>query len=123
VKVHGWLPKEMVAALYRDADIFALPSMREPYGTVYGEAMAFGLPVVGWEAGNLPHLARDGIEGVVVPQGDVLALGRALATLALDAELRGRLGANAARRAQTFATWEETARLFFGTLRAAVGRS
>ena len=123
VKVHGRLPKEMVAALYRDADIFALPSMREPYGTVYGEAMAFGLPVVGWEAGNLPYLADDGIEGVVVPQGDVLALGRALATLALDAELRGRLGANAAQRAQTFATWEETAHLFFGTLRAAVGRS
>jgi glycosyltransferase involved in cell wall biosynthesis len=120
VSVHGLLPREKVAALYRDADIFALPSMREPYGTVYGEAMAFGLPVVGWDAGNLPHLARDGIEGVVVPRGDVLALGRALANLALDPELRGRLGANSARRAETFATWKETARLFFGTLRAAV---
>jgi glycosyltransferase involved in cell wall biosynthesis len=28
--------------------------MLEPYGTVYSEAMAVGLPVVGWSAGNLP---------------------------------------------------------------------
>jgi glycosyltransferase involved in cell wall biosynthesis len=123
VRVHGLLPKGTVAAFYRDADIFVLPSVREPYGTVYGEAMAFGLPVVGWDAGNLPHLARDGIEGVVVPRGEVLGLARALASLALNPELRGRLGANAARRAQTFGTWEETARLFFGTLRTATGRS
>ena len=44
--------------LYRSADVFVLPSYREPYGTVYGEAMAAGLPVVGWRAGNLPNLAR-----------------------------------------------------------------
>jgi glycosyltransferase involved in cell wall biosynthesis len=123
VTVHGVLRKEKVAALYRDADIFALPSVREPYGTVYGEAMAFGLPVVGWDAGNLPHLAHDGIEGLIVPRGDVLALGRALATLVLNDELRGRLGANARLRAQSFATWEDTARLFFATLRAAVART
>ena len=36
-----------------------LPSWKEPYGTVYGEAMACGLPVVGWRAGNLPYLADD----------------------------------------------------------------
>jgi glycosyltransferase involved in cell wall biosynthesis len=45
---------------YASADAFVLPSVREPYGTVYGEAMAFGLPVVGWRAGNLPNLAVDG---------------------------------------------------------------
>ncbi len=45
------------------ADAFVLPSYREPYGTVYGEALAAGLPVVGWRAGNLPHLADDGREG------------------------------------------------------------
>jgi glycosyltransferase involved in cell wall biosynthesis len=28
--------------------VFALASVQEPYGTVYGEAMAAGLPVIGW---------------------------------------------------------------------------
>jgi glycosyltransferase involved in cell wall biosynthesis len=54
VVVHGPLPAERVAALYRAADVFALPSLREPYGTVWGEAMAAGLPVVGWRAGTCP---------------------------------------------------------------------
>jgi glycosyltransferase involved in cell wall biosynthesis len=122
VHVHGVQPKEVVAAMYRDADVFALPSVREPYGTVYGEAMAFGLPVIGWEAGNLPHLARHGVEGVVLPPGDVTALGRSLAALALDDELRSRLGANARVRAETFPTWGGTAALFFTTLRSVTGR-
>ena len=64
VVVHGPLAAERVAALYRAADVFVLPSLREPYGTVWGEAMAVGLPVVGWRAGNLPHLAEHGREGL-----------------------------------------------------------
>ena len=34
VVVHGPLAAEQVAALYRAADVFVLPSLREPYGTV-----------------------------------------------------------------------------------------
>ena len=52
-----------IARFYAGAGVFVLPSWREPYGTVYGEALAAGLPVVGWRAGNLPHLVSDGVEG------------------------------------------------------------
>ncbi|MCW2702024.1 MAG: glycosyl transferase group 1 [Blastococcus sp.] len=102
VLVHGPLPVAQVAALYAAADVFALASSREPYGTVYGEAMAAGLPVVGDAAGNLPHLARDGEEGLVVPLGDVAALTAALRRIVEDEALRARLGEAAARRATTF---------------------
>jgi glycosyltransferase involved in cell wall biosynthesis len=120
VVVHGRVSIEEVAGLYGAADVFALASVREPYGTVYGEAMAAGLPVVGWNAGNLPHLARDGIEGRVVPVGNTVALTAALAELAADEPLRRRLGEAAAKRAETFPSWDETARLLFGELRAVV---
>jgi glycosyltransferase involved in cell wall biosynthesis len=120
VVVHGPLPVGGVAAFYAAADVFALASSREPYGTVYGEAMATGLPVVGYAAGNLPHLARDGEEGLVVPPGDVTALAAALSRLSDDGALRARLGAAAARRAATFPTWEDTAARLFGELRAVV---
>lgn len=120
VHVHGTRPKEDVAGMYRDADVFALPSIREPYGTVYGEAMAFGLPVVGWDAGNLPHLARHEREGLIVAPGDIEALARALETLARYDALRATLGENARRRAQTFPSWHDSARLFFTTIRALV---
>jgi glycosyltransferase involved in cell wall biosynthesis len=123
VECHGRLGREEVAAMYRDADVFVLPSLREPYGTVYGEAMAAGLPVVGWRAGNLPYLAGHGQEGLLVEPGDLAGLARALRELAEDDELRTRLGAAARRRAATFPTWEQTAERFFAAVREAAGTS
>jgi glycosyltransferase involved in cell wall biosynthesis len=121
VVVHGPVSRETVASLYRSADVFALASVKEPFGTVYGEAMAFGLPVVGWRAGNLPHLAEDGVEGLVVEPGDIEGLTRALQSLAEDEELRQSLGQAAAKRALQRPTWEESAELFFGAIREVVG--
>lgn len=100
---------------------FVLPSVEEPYGTVYGEAMAAGLPVVGWDAGNLPHLADDGVEGLIVPTGDVAGLTRALRTISEDAGLRSRMGSAAKNRARAFPTWKQTSTAFFGALRALLG--
>jgi glycosyltransferase involved in cell wall biosynthesis len=109
VECHGRLSREEVAEMYRDADMFVLPSVREPYGTVYGEAMAAGLPVVGWRAGNLPYLAGHEQQGLLVEPGDVTGLASALRRLAEDEELRTRLGAAARDRAASFPTWEQTA--------------
>ena len=117
---HGRLSTEEVAGLYRAADAFVLPAVREPYGTVWGEAMAFGLPVVGWRAGNLPYLAEDGREAVLVEPRDSEALTRALARLAADEELRARLGEAAGRRALSRPTWAESASLFFSAIREAL---
>jgi glycosyltransferase involved in cell wall biosynthesis len=118
VVVHGPLERARVAGLYHGADVFVLPSIREPYGTAYGEAMAAGLPVVGWRAGNLPHLATHGREGLVLPVGDVDGLTAALRRLVDDEPYRRRLGDAARQRAATLPTWEESADRLFATLRA-----
>lgn len=116
VVVHGPVPPERMAGLYRAADVFVLPSYRDPYGTVYGEAMAAGLPVVGWRAGNLPNLADHEREGLILEPGDRPALTAALARLAADAGDRARLGAAAAVRARSRPTWDDTAARFFDLL-------
>jgi glycosyltransferase involved in cell wall biosynthesis len=118
VVVHGPLDRAQVAGLYHGADVFVLPSIREPYGTAYGEAMAAGLPVVGWKAGNLPHLATHGREGLVLPVGDVDGLTAALRRLVDDEPYRRRLGEAARQRAASLPTWEESASRLFATLRA-----
>jgi glycosyltransferase involved in cell wall biosynthesis len=120
VVVHGALAQQDVAALYAAADVFVLPASREPYGTVWGEAMSFGLPVVGWRAGNLPYLAEDRREGLLVERGDVEALSEALLRLALDSDMRARLGAAARHRALARPTWGASAELFFGAIRDVV---
>lgn len=122
VVVHGALSVANVAAMYAAADAFVLPSLKEPFGTVYGEAMAFGLPVVGWRAGNLPFLATHESEGLLVIPHDVVGLTHALRRLANDADLRTRLGKRARDRALSRPTWDEVAAMFFGHLRATMRR-
>jgi glycosyltransferase involved in cell wall biosynthesis len=117
VVVHGPVTRDEVAALYRGADVFALPSYDEAYGTVYGEALAAGLPVVGWRSGNLPNLVEDGREGCVVSPGDVAALSAALLRLSTDDDWRAALTASARERGRRLPTWDDAADAFFGALR------
>jgi glycosyltransferase involved in cell wall biosynthesis len=79
--------------------------------------MAFGLPVVGWRAGNLLHLAEHEREGLLVEPGDVEALSQAMLRLASDGELHARLGVAAKRRALRRRTWEASAAHFFAAIR------
>ena len=122
VVVHGHRSREEIAVLYAAADAFVLPAFRDPYGTVWGEAMAFGLPVVGWSAANLPHLADDKREALLVDPGDVAGLARALARLASDEALRRRLGEAGRARALSRPTWAESAALYFAAVRGVLGR-
>ena len=123
VVVHGPLSVSQVAAMYAASDAFVLPSLKEPYGTVYGEAMAYGLPVVGWRAGNLPYLADHEREGLLVQPGDLAGLTAALRRLADEPTLRARLGAAARQRALGRPTWDQVAALFFDQLREVLGSS
>jgi glycosyltransferase involved in cell wall biosynthesis len=122
VVVHGAVQPEQVQALLAGADVFALASTREPYGTVYGEALARGLPTVGWRAGNLPHLIDHGVEGLMAEPGDVAGLSGALARLCRDERLRAAMSEAARRAGASLPTWEESARRFFATLAVLVDR-
>lgn len=122
VVVHAPVSTDRVATLMAGADAFVLPSLREPYGTVYGEALALGCPVVGWRAGNLPHLAHDGEEGILLPPGDVAALAAALERLAANDGLLERLRRGAQARGRTLPTWDDSAGRFFEVVRDVVAR-
>ena len=87
-------------ALYRDADIFALPTYADCLAVVLGEAMAAGLPVVTTRVGAQPEAVQDGRSGIIVPPGDAETLGRALLRLAGDAALRTSMGQEGRRIAE-----------------------
>jgi glycosyltransferase involved in cell wall biosynthesis len=85
-------------ALYRDADVFVLPTRADATPFVFVEAMAAGLPVVGSRVGAIAEMI--GEAGFVIDPGDREALGASLVRLADDAELRRRLGACGRARAE-----------------------
>jgi glycosyltransferase involved in cell wall biosynthesis len=91
--IEGDMPEDALAEKYVEADVFALLSRHEPWGVVVNEAAASGLPLVLSEAVGAAHdLLRDGENGFLVPAGDVGAAAAALQRLAVDPDLRRRMG-------------------------------
>jgi glycosyltransferase involved in cell wall biosynthesis len=76
-------------------DIFALPSWGEAGGTVYGEAMQFGKPILACLGEGITDIVRDREHGCLVPPRDVSALVDALRWLLVDAARRERVGEQA----------------------------
>jgi glycosyltransferase involved in cell wall biosynthesis len=76
-------------------DVLVLPSLTRPnwkeqFGRVLIEAMACGVPVIGSNSGEIPHVIGNG--GLVVPEGDATALRDALEALRVDPIRRARMG-------------------------------
>ena len=82
-----------------------MPSRGEGFGLVFIEAMARGRPVIGGAHGGTPEIIDDGVNGFLVPYGDVGQIVDRLARLLADDTLRREMGAQAlakARRDFTF---------------------
>jgi len=77
------------------------------------EAMAGGTPTIASTVGGVPELITDGVEGLLVPPNDVVALADAMRRLEADRDLARRLGEAARHRA---AMWFSPSRHIEGLL-------
>jgi glycosyltransferase involved in cell wall biosynthesis len=90
---------EQLHALYRDADVFCLPTLGDCTPVVIGEAMAAGLPVVTTDVGSNSESVMEAETGFVLPVGDGTALTEALRRLCSDPDLRVAMGRAGRERA------------------------
>lgn len=100
----GFVNQSELPRHYAMGDIFVLPTLDDPRGTVVNEAMACGLPVISTDrCGAVGDIVQHGDNGFVVPPADVSALRDALDRLTADDALRARMSE---RSRQIIATWD-----------------
>jgi glycosyltransferase-like protein len=125
VRTLGPLAPEALERLYRAADVFAFPSVKEGFGLAAIEALASGLPVVASDLDVFGEFLADGVNALLCPVGDAGALGDRLVRLARDPGLRARMAA-AARGSAAAYTWDaaaETHERAYRILRGATDRT
>lgn len=104
----GELRGAALAAAYASADLLVCTSLTETFCQVVQEAMASGLPTLGFRAGGVQDVVRHGETGTLCPVGDDAAWLAALDALTGDAALRH----DHARRARAIAEGRGWAALF-----------
>jgi phosphatidylinositol alpha-1,6-mannosyltransferase len=93
----GRVDKRRLAALYRDATFFVMPSTDEGFGLVYLEAMRASTPCIA-ARGAAEEIISDGRDGLIVDAGDRDGLVAAMVRLFVDRDTRTRMAAAATRR-------------------------
>lgn len=98
IKQMGFFQSEnKISDIYNIADVYCITSLDDNFPTTVLEAMACGIPVVGFRVGGIPEQVTDDC-GIMVEPKDTKSLGRALNELLKNDELRNELGKNCRQR-------------------------
>lgn len=109
------------AAVWRDADLFVMPTQNEAFGLVFQEAAAAGLPAIGCRLNALPEIITDGVTGLLIAPASSDELVAALDRLIGSAELRSRMGRAARRKIEGDADPERHRRELVALIREVSG--
>lgn len=104
VRFAGQMDRSAVVGYLSHSDVFVWPGYREAFGLAYLEAQAMGLPVAAMRSGGVASVVEDGRTGILVDEGDEVALANALDRLIADEGMRRSLG----RQARAFVHGERS---------------
>lgn len=111
-KVHiiGYVPDELIAAYYRQAELFVLPSKFEPFGMTALEARACGTPVIASNLGGIKENFASGKDGILVDPSNKEKLAGAMIRLLKNRKLAEKIGKEGLRTAKEKFSWEAIAK-------------
>ena len=103
----GYVGGDELKPLYTHSEFFVIPSLYEGFGQTIVEAMACGAPCLVSKVSSIPEIVGDA--AYFVNPHDTEGIGRAMAELAGNKELRDKLSAAGREQAKKF-SWEKCAR-------------
>ncbi|MFH0925334.1 MAG: glycosyltransferase family 4 protein [bacterium] len=98
--------REQLQQIFLASDAFVLPSVAEPFGYVFLEAMACGLPCIGTNTGGIVDIIIDNETGFIVPPGNVEKLREKIEELILNPQLANSFGECGLRRVKQEFQWK-----------------
>lgn len=117
----GPVPYDGLEALFARATVFTMPTLWEPFGIAFLDAMACGVPCVGTAVEAVPEIVEAGKTGVLVPPGDPGALADALVALLADPARAREMGAAGRARVLRQFLWSQVAGRLEAVLQSARG--
>ena len=111
----GWQDHDALAAMLNCSDVFAAPSVDEPFGLVYLEAMASGIPPIATNTGgplSFINVDPDRLTGWLVAPDDIAATARALVEAVSNTAEREQRGRRASQYIREHYSWAASAKAF-----------
>jgi glycosyltransferase involved in cell wall biosynthesis len=108
VQVVGKVPQAQTAEILSQSTIFCMPSLREPFGIAYLEAMRAGLPVIASNLGAAPDFILEGQTGYKVDPQDIETMADRIEELISDPEKCRRMGQAGRELVESQYTWQRT---------------
>lgn len=102
----GKLPYNELSKYFQKASIFVMPSICEPFGLVFLEAMAHKVPCVGTKVDAQPEIIEDGKTGLLAEPNNPLDLSEKLIELLKSEGLMRQMGDRGRRRVEEIFTWK-----------------
>jgi glycosyltransferase involved in cell wall biosynthesis len=97
----GWVNGEQKDKVFKESEIFCLPSYAEGFPMAVLDAWAYGLPVITTPVGGIPDIAEDGKNLLLFTPGDVEQLAKQFERMIRDENLRNKIANESIRLAHT----------------------
>jgi len=116
-------PEQMsiISECYRNASVFALPTLGDAFPNVIREAMAARLPCVASDTTGIPDMVIDGVTGYLIPQRNPKALADRLLKLLKNPDLCRKMGEAGYKRYKDNFTWDSVCDKILGHINEGIG--
>ena len=116
VRYHGRLHGDSLKKLFYESQLFVMPTLREPFGIVFLEAMWSKTVCIGTRIGAIPEIIEDGVTGFLVEPNDPRELADRMIELFSDRERLRNMAEAGYRAAKRKWTWDLSAKQILQSL-------